>query len=77
MRGREAERRVVAVFALRDEALLLERVGQVAVRVREVGLQLDGAPVRVDRQVDQAERETTRPVIPLWIWRFGERQMRS
>lgn len=69
MRGREAERRVVAVFALRDEALLLERVGQVAVRVREVGLQLDGAPVRVDRQVDQAERETTRPVLDLAIRR--------
>lgn len=34
-------------------ALLLERVGQVAVGIGEVWLQLDGAAVRVDGQVDQ------------------------
>ena len=55
VRGGELERHVVAVLRLGDEALLLERVRQVAVRVGEVGLQLDGAPVRVDRQVDQPE----------------------
>ena len=57
MGGGEAEGGVVAVLRLRDEPLLLEGVGQVAVRVGEVGLQLDGAPVRVDRQVDQPERK--------------------
>lgn len=34
-------------------ALLLEGVGQVTVGVREVGLQLDGAAVRVNGQVDK------------------------
>ena len=57
MGGGEAEGGVVAVLRLRDEPLLLEGVGQVAVRVGEVGLQLDGAPVRVDRKVDQPERK--------------------
>ena len=57
MGGGEAEGGVVTVLRLCDEPLLLEGVGQVAVRVGEVGLQLDGAPVRVDRKVDQPEKE--------------------
>ncbi len=49
------ERGVVALLRLLHQSLLLEGVGQVAVGVREVGLQLDGTSVGVDRKVDQAE----------------------
>lgn len=35
-------------------SLLLERVGQIAVGVWEVGLQFDGSPVRVNGQVNQS-----------------------
>ena len=49
------ERRVVAFLRLLHQSLLLEGVGEVAVGVREVGLQLYGAAVRVDGQVDQPE----------------------
>ena len=58
VRGHQPERRVVALLGLGDQALLLERVGQVAVGVREVGLQLDGVTVRVDGQVNQAAGRT-------------------
>ena len=51
------ESRVVAFFRFNDQSFLLEGVGKVAVRVREVGLQLDGAAVRVDGQVDQAAEQ--------------------
>jgi hypothetical protein len=54
--GTQLEGGVVALLRLRDEALLLERVGEVAVRVGEVGLQFDGAPVGVDGEVDEALR---------------------
>ena len=46
-------RRVVAI-RLRDEALLLEGVGQVAVGVGEVGLEFDGVTVGVDGEVHEA-----------------------
>ena len=51
------ESRVVAFFRFNDQSFLLEGVGKVAVGVREVGLQLDGAAVRVDGQVDQAAEQ--------------------
>jgi hypothetical protein len=54
--GTQLEGGVVALLRLRDEALLLERVGQVAVGVGEVGLQFDGTPVGVDGEVDEALR---------------------
>ncbi len=54
--GTQLEGGVVALLRLRDEALLLERVGEVAVGVGEVGLQFDGAPVGVNGEVDEALR---------------------
>ncbi len=54
--GTQLEGGVVALLRLRDETLLLERVGEVAVGVGEVGLQFDGATVGVDGEVDEALR---------------------
>ena len=54
VRGAQLQCRVVALLRLGHHALLLERVGEVAVGVGEVGLQLDGAPVGVNGQVDKA-----------------------
>ncbi len=51
--GEVAVRRVVAL-RLRDKALLLECVGQVAVGVGEVGLEFDGVTVGVDGEVHEA-----------------------
>ena len=65
--GAELEGRVVAFFRLGHVALLLQGVGQVAVRVGEVGLQLDGPPVRVDGQVDQPRE---RYIVLLVFFRF-------
>jgi hypothetical protein len=56
VRGAQPQRRVVALLGLGHLTLLLQRVRQVAVGVREVGLQFDGASVRVDGQVYQAAR---------------------
>jgi len=36
-------------------SLFLQGIGQVAVRVGEVGLEVDRAPVSVDSQIDEAE----------------------
>lgn len=47
------ERRIVTFLRFLDESLLLESVGEVAVRVRKVGLELDRAPVSVDGEVNQ------------------------
>ena len=60
MGGAEPEGRVVAVLRLRHQSLLLQGVGQVAVGVGEVGLQLDRPPVSVDRKVNQPERKNKR-----------------
>jgi len=49
----QSQCRVVALLRVLHVALLLQRVRQVAVRVREVRLQLDRATVRVNRQVNQ------------------------
>lgn len=54
MRGAQPQGRVVAVLRLGHLALLLEGVGQVAVGIGEVGLQLDRSPVRVDGEIDEA-----------------------
>ncbi len=52
--GTQLEGGVVALLRLGDEALLLQRVGEVAVGVGEVGLQFDGAAVGVDGEVNEA-----------------------
>uniref|UniRef100_A0A2M3ZRC1 Putative secreted peptide n=1 Tax=Anopheles braziliensis TaxID=58242 RepID=A0A2M3ZRC1_9DIPT len=49
----QAQRNVVALFGLLHLALLLQRVGQVAVCVRKVGLQINRPAVRIDGQIDQ------------------------
>ena len=60
------ERLVVALLRLGDEPLLLEGVGQVAVRVGEVGLELDGATVGLDGEVNEPERfELGQKLLPL------------
>ena len=45
---------VVALLRLLHQPLLLEGVGQVTVGIREVGLQLNGSPVCVHRQVNES-----------------------
>ncbi len=66
--GTQLEGGVVALLRLRDEALLLERVGEVAVGVGEVGLQFDGAAVGVDGEVDEALLAGFRIRIQLGQW---------
>ena len=51
----EAQRRVVAFLGLDHLTLFLERVRQIAVGIWEIWLELDRAPVRVDRQIDEPE----------------------
>ena len=53
MSGTELESRVVALLGLMNQPLLLESIGQVAVSVREVWLQLNSSSIGVDGQVDE------------------------
>ena len=53
MSGTELESRVVALLGLMNQPLLLESIGQVAVGVREVGLQLNSSSIGIDGQVDE------------------------
>ena len=53
VRRAEAERRVVALLGLDHLTLFLERVRQIAVGIWEVRLELDRAPVCVDRKIDE------------------------
>lgn len=52
--GAQPQSCVVALLRFRHIALLLEGVGKVTVSIWEVWLQLDGPPICVDGQVDQA-----------------------
>ena len=54
MRRAQLQRRVVAHLRIGHLAPLLERIREVAVRVREVRLQLDRLPIRVDREFDMS-----------------------
>ena len=53
MCGTQLECRVVTLLALLHQPLLLEGVGQVAVGIREVRLQLDGSSVGINGEVDE------------------------
>ena len=53
MSGTELESRVVALLGLMNQPLLLESIGQVAVSVREVWLQLNSSSIGIDGQVDE------------------------
>ena len=57
MVGLQGEGLVVALFSLVHVPLLLESIRQVAVGVREVGLQLYGASVHLNGLVDFPENE--------------------
>ena len=49
----QSQRRVVALLGILHVSLLLQRVRQVAIRVREVRLQLNRTSVRVDGEVNE------------------------
>lgn len=46
--------RVVAFFRLLDESFLLESIGQIAVGIWEIRLELNGSSVRINGQVNQS-----------------------
>lgn len=52
--GTQPQCRVVALLRLLHLPFLLERVGEVAVRIGEVRLQLDSTAICVDSQVDES-----------------------
>lgn len=56
MSGAQGESCIVAILSLLHLTLLLEGVGQVTIRIGEVGLKLNGPAVGVDGQVNQSTK---------------------